>query len=70
MIRVWDAGISGPPHSPWNTRNTTSMVRDEAMPHSMENTAKPIMENRKVRTTPKRVTSQPESGTVKASATA
>jgi len=46
------------------------MVKDEAMPHSMEKTAKPIIAARNVRTTPKRATNQPDKGTVKASATA
>ncbi len=68
--RVCDSGISGPPHSPWNTRATTSMPSEVARPQTMEKTPNRIMEPTNTRTEPKRAASQPVSGTVIASPTA
>ncbi len=69
-MRVWAIGISGPPARPCSTRNATSICSDVATPHKIENRVKPMMAVRNIRTTPKRDASQPDSGTVKASATA
>ena len=69
-ISVCDMGMSGPPHRPWPTRQTTIMPSDCDMPQSIEKKPKPSMASRNSRTAPKRWASQPVSGTLIASATA
>jgi hypothetical protein len=69
-MRVWDIGMTGAPQIPCPMRQATSMPRVTDIPHSSENSPKPIIARMNMRTTPNRAASQPVNGTQTASATA